>query len=482
MRLIRMFHKHLPVPAATFFHRLKQRDAWRLVTTLAVAALFSACGTLPNVNAALHTNPRYLVEPSFVGPHGAVTDEQAEEIIYRLNEHQKVPTDLLGRHLALEQAVSDVPLVLGNKVTLLENAGATYDAMLKAIHGATDNINIQMYIFSDGKIGKMFADALIERQRHGIQVNVMYDSLGSFGTAASFFDQMRQAGIAVLQYRPLNPFEVTLQWSFGHRNHRKMLVVDGRTAFTGGINVSEVYASGLHSSAAKVDLSSWRDTDIEIEGPVVAEFQKLFINEWIYQKGPALSTRNYFPQPQQAGNQIVRVISSIPQRFSLIYVVLISAIRNSQNNIYITDAYFAPGRQFRHALAKASREGVDVRLLLPSESDAPFIISAQRSQYEDLLDSGVKIYEWKGKMLHAKTATIDGVWSTVGTSNLDWWSIARDNELNAIILSHSFGDQMNLMFMNDLENSSQIELDQWKQRGFIERLREFGAWSISPML
>jgi len=464
------------------FRGLNRRHILSLAASICVVAMFSACGTIPNVSAALHTNPRYLVEPSFVGPHGAVTEEQAQEILYRLNQNQKVPTDLLDRHLAVEQVVTDVPLVLGNKVTLLENAGTTYDAMLEAIRGATNNINIQMYIFSDGKIGKMFADALIERQRHGVQVNVMYDSLGSFSTAAAFFDQMRQTGIAVLEYRPLNPFEVTLQWSFSHRNHRKMLVVDGRIAFTGGINIDEVYASGLHSSGAKVNLSSWRDTDIEIEGPVVAEFQKIFINEWVYQKGPTLNPRNYFPKPEQAGNQIVRVISSIPERFSLIYVVLISAIRNSQNNIYITDAYFAPGRQFLHALAKASREGVDVRLLLPSESDAPFIISAQRSQYEDLLKSGVKIYEWRGKMLHAKTATIDGVWSTVGTSNLDWWSIARDNELNAIILSHSFGDQMNLMFMNDIENATQIDLEQWKQRGFVERLEEFGAWSIAPLL
>jgi cardiolipin synthase len=165
-----------------------------------------------------------------------------------------------------------------------------------------------------------------------------------------------------------------------------------------------------------------------------------------------------------------------------IYVTLISAIINSETNAYITDAYFAPDRQMLHALEQGARRGVDVRLLLPSQSDEPLIVSAARSHYEALLKAGVKIYEWQGAMLHAKTATIDGVWSTVGTSNLDWWSIARDNEVNTVVLSHSFGDEMDLMFRNEMENSRQIELDQWKHRPLRERLDETVARMIEPLL
>ncbi len=176
------------------------------------------------------------------------------------------------------------------------------------------------------------------------------------------------------------------------------------------------------------------------------------------------------------------MIGSVPERFSLIYVTLISAIVNSETNVYITDAYFAPDRQMLHALEQAAARGVDVRLLLPSQSDVPLIVSASRSHYEALLKSGVKIYEWQGEMLHAKTATIDGVWSTVGTSNLDWWSIARDNELNAIILSHSFGDEMDLMFRNDMKNSKEIEPDQWRHRPLQERFDETIARLLEPML
>jgi len=382
--------------------------------------------------------------------------------------HQKTPTDLLERYLAFEQALSDVPLVVGNKETLLKNATATYGAMLAAIRAAKDTINIEMYIFSDGPIGQMFADALLERRSHGVQVNLAFDSLGSL-ESTSFLDNLRQSGIAVLQYRPVDPFSARFPWTLNHRNHRKMLVVDGHVAFTGRINISEVYASGLGSSQQQSGPPEyWRDTDIELEGPVVAEVQSLFITEWNYQKGPTLGSRNYFPELKRQGNEIVLVVGSVPQQFSLIYVTLISAIANSESNVYITDAYFAPDHQMLHALEHAAQRGVDVRLLLPSQSDAPLIVSAERSHYQALLESGVKIYEWQGNMLHAKTATIDGVWSTVGTSNLDWWSIARDNEINAIVLSHSFGDQMNLMFKSDLENSSEIVPNQWEHRGLLD--------------
>jgi len=341
-----------------------------------------------------------------------------------------------------------------------------------------------MFIISDGQIGHMIADALIERARHGVKVNLMYDSLGSLHTPAGFFENLRSNGIAVVDFNPLSPFE-SKHWSLQkltHRTHRKLLIIDGRTAFTGGINISEVYASGLRGSEQNTPPTSWRDTDIEVDGPAAAEFQKVFISDWYHESGLLLDPHQYFPKVPAEGKQIVRVIGSVPREFPLIYVDLISAVANSETNVYITDAYFASDYQMRRALKDAARRGVDVRLLLPSHSDEPFIVSAQRSHYRGLLKAGVKIYEWSGEMLHAKTATIDGVWSTVGTSNLDWWSIARDNEVNAVILGHHFGDEMNLMFKNDLEDSENIELARWKERSLVERLREVFAELIEPLL
>jgi cardiolipin synthase A/B len=444
----------------------------------------SGCGTVPNAGALIRDKVLYFEQTRFIGAHGPLTREQGQEIIARLQSHQELPTDILERQLAFEQAISQVPLVLGNKVILLENGTTTYNAMLAAIRSATSSINIEMYIFSDGKIGNMFADALIERQLHGVQVNVIYDGVGSLETPKSFFDRMRASGVAVLEFNPLNPFVARHSWfrSLRYRDHRKMLIVDGHIAFTGGINISEVYASGIRPSGPATPPEYWRDTDVEIEGPAVAEFQKLFIGDWYRQSGLPLEPRVYFPPLERQGNQIVRVIGSIPEQLSLIYIDLISAIVNSEADIYITDAYFAPDDQMLRALKHAARRGVDVRLLLPNHSDEPFIVSASRSHYTGLLKSGVRIYEWDGKMLHAKTATIDGIWSTVGTSNLDWWSIARDKEVNAIVLSHGFADEMNLMFSNDLESSHQILLPQWRQRGWMERFHEFFARLIQPVL
>ncbi|HKV56294.1 MAG TPA: cardiolipin synthase [Candidatus Binataceae bacterium] len=463
--------------------RANRRSRFGIVLALVALALTaSGCGTIPNARELIHTRFLYFEKPRFVGPYGPVPQERSEEIIARIKSHQETPTDILERQMAFEQAVSNVPLVLGNKVTLLENGSATYDAMLAAIRGATSSINLEMYIISDGPIGEKFADALIERRQHGVRVHVIYDSLGSIATPASFFDRMRANGIGVVQFNPINPLSARLHWSPSHRDHRKMLIVDGRIAFTGGINISEVYASGIRSGERKQSAPYWRDTDVEIEGPAVAEFQRLFIDDWRREGGLPLDRSIYFPPPQQGGKHIVRVVGSVPEQFSLIYVDLISAVVNSETDVYITDAYFAPDRQMLRVLKHAARRGVDVRLLLPSQSDEPFIVSASRSHYAGLLKSGVKIYEWRGEMLHAKTATIDGVWSTVGTSNLDWWSIARNNEINAIILSHEFGGEMDTMFKNDIEVSQPIELAQWRRRPWRERLHEFFARMIEPLL
>jgi cardiolipin synthase len=474
------------IAIAFFANPARTRGPVRIVILMLglISVSVSGCGTIPDAGQLIQMEVLHLEHPRFIGPHGALTRVQAQRIIARIQSHQETPTDILERHIQFEQVISNVPLVVGNKVTLLKNAGVTYEAMVTAIHGAHDNINLEMYIISDGQIGHMITDALIERAHHGVKVNLMYDSLGSLHTPASFFDHLRSNGIAVVEFNPLNPFEAK-HWSFQmltHRTHRKLLIIDGRTAFTGGINISEVYASGLRGSEQSTPPANWRDTDIEVDGPAVAEFQKVFTSDWYREGGIPLDPHRYFPRVPAEGKQIVRVIGSVPQEFPLIYVDLISAVVNSETNVYITDAYFAPDHQLRRALRDAARRGVDVRLLLPSQSDEPFIVPAQRSHYRGLLKAGVKIYEWKGKMLHAKTASIDGVWSTVGTSNLDWWSIARDNEVNAIILGHEFGDEMNLMFKNDLEDSEIIELARWKERSLVERLRETFAELIEPLL
>jgi cardiolipin synthase len=351
--------------------------------------------------------------------------------------------------------------------------------MFAAIGKARDHINLESYIIEDDEIGRQFANLLIQQQGRGVQVNVVYDSVGGLSTPKAFFERLTQSGIAVLEFNPVNPLAAKKPWLINNRDHRKLLVVDGRTAFTGGINISSVYASGSIArrtgKVAENDVA-WRDTDLQIEGPVVAELQKLFMQTWEKQRGPTLAPKEYFPLLKAEGQDIVRAIGSTPDDpYSLIYLTLISAIGNAEKQVYLTIAYFVPDPQLLKALMDAAGRGIDVKLILPSRSDSAVVYHAGRSHYSTLLKGGVKIYERGGTLLHSKTALIDGVWSTVGSSNLDWRSFLDNDEVNAVILGREFGGQMQAMFAQDLAASEQITLERWQHRPLAFRFKEWMA-------
>ena len=481
-----IFRDHLNRQGRNQRSALRAHQGIKLGLLLSLTAICtgSACGTIPNARALIHSSRLYTESPQFEAARGPLSTTQGKEIIGRL-ERQAGKTDILARHLAFEQAISGSPLIVGNRVTLLKDSSTTYPAMLDAIRGARNNINLETFIFSDDSVGRAFASALIAKRRQGVQVNIIYDSFGSYSTAESLFDSLRANGVRLVAFNPIDPWNARVRWSPDHRDHRKLLVVDGRTAFTGGINISSHRFRAFGVSRAEDrngGPSDWRDTDVEIQGPSVAAFQRLFVTAWSSQHGLPFDSGGYFPVLHNQGNDIVRVLGSVPEQFSVIYVTLISAINNAEKNVYITNAYFAPDAEMLDTLEAAAQRGVDVRLLVPGRTNEPLIGPATRSRYSDLLRAGVRIYEWRGKMLHAKTATIDRVWSTVGSSNLDWWSIARDNEVNAVVLSTGFAERMTLMFRNDIENSEQIDLERWKKRSAMERIDESVARCFQRLL
>jgi cardiolipin synthase len=383
--------------------------------------------------------------------------------------------------MALEQAITDSPLTVGNKVTLLQNGVDTYAAMFAAMRSARDHINLESYIFEDDEIGQQFADLLLAQQGRGIQVNLIYDSVGGVGTPRAFFERLQQAGVAVLEFNPLNPLSARVPWTVNHRDHRKLLIVDGETAFMGGLNISSVYSSGSITGRFRrpkppSDPAEWRDTHLKIEGPVVDEFQKLFLQTWAKQKGTPLAPRNYFPALQSQGQDMVRAIGSTPDEpFSRIYITLLSAIGNAEKEVFLTNAYFVPDPQLLKALIDAAARGVDVRLLLPSHSDSALVFHAGRAFYQTLLAGGVKIFERSGAVLHSKTAVVDGVWSTVGSTNLDWRSFRDNDEINAVVLGRGFAGQMQQMFNKDLAASVEIDLETWNRRSALLRFKEWMA-------
>ncbi len=268
-------------------------------------------------------------------------------------------------------------------------------------------------------------------------------------------------------------------WALNKRDHRKLLIIDGRTAFLGGINISSVYSGGSASQgmrARPADRPAWRDTDLQLEGPVVAELQKLFIATWESQKGEPLAAKNYFPRLESAGREVVRAIGSSPDEpYSLIYATLLSAIGSAETSVRLTNAYFVPDPQLLAALEAAAGRGVDVTLILPSQTDSWLVFHAGRRYYERLLRAGVKIHERRGVILHSKTALVDGVWATVGSTNLDWRSFLHNYELNAVVLGAEFGKQVQAMFDKDLAASDAITLEQWQRRPLDLRVKELLA-------
>jgi len=397
---------------------------------------------------------------------------------------------MLERYGAVIESVSGSPLTNGNKVTLLIDGPATYAAMFKAMENARDHINLETFIIDDDETGRRFSDLLLKKQAEGVQVNLIYDSRGGFRTPAPFFQRLRDAGIQVLAFNPVNPLKARKSWNLAHPDHRKILIVDGKIVFTGGINISSVYSS---SPSGKSGLSGkipgtkapipWRDTDVRIEGPVVAEFQKLFLDTWKTQKGPNLSDRNYFPDLKAEGHALVRAVGSSPGEANrLTFVLYVSAITFSERSLHLTNAYFVPDAETIKALCDAAGRGVDVKIVLPGNTDVSLTLSAGRYHYSDLLKSGVKLYERRDVLLHAKTAVIDNVWSTVGSTNMDFWSFSSNDEVNAVILSKEFAAEMERMFAGDVAKSHEIRLEEWETRPLLPRIQEWFAHQFERWL
>jgi cardiolipin synthase len=434
----------------------------------------NGCASLPNVSKVIDDTPTAPEQRRIVSAKGSLTARQSAAVMERLKRSVD-PTDVLERLTAVVESVSESPLTQGNSVALLADGQATYAAMFQTIHNAKDHINIESYIFEDDETGRTFATLLLQKQAEGVQVNLIYDSLGCMNTPAAFFQRLRDGGIQVVEFNPLNPLKSGKAPDLTHRDHRKIMIADGTVAIIGGVNISKVYSSNpLKRKQSATTPIHWRDTDIRIEGPAVAELQKLFIDTWQQQQGPKLSGRNYFPVVKERGRSLVRVVGSTPGENNRIpFIVYVSAISFAEHSIHLTNSYFVPDTQIVTALTDASARGVDVKIVLPGITDSPLTLHAQRYHYSRLLKSGVKIYEHGTSLLHAKTAVIDGVWSTVGSTNMDSLSLMNNDEVNAVILNREFAVDMEKMFAADLVNSHQITWGEWQKRPLLPRIRDW---------
>jgi len=448
-----------------------------------ILTLGNGCATLPDVTDLIEEAPAAQKPLHIVSSKGPLSAQRSRAIMERL-KHSADQSDMLSRHTAVIETVSESQLTKGNKVTLLADGHATYDAMFKAIRHARHTINLETFLIENDEIGRKFSDLLLQKQASGVQVNLIYDSVGSVETGPAFFRRLKDGGVHLVQFSPINPAKTHWSSRQKHPDHRKLLIIDGRLAITGGINISSNYSispsGGSKGSGAKLP---WRDTDVQVEGPAVGEFQKLFLATWKKQQGPKLTEANYFPTLKEEGNALVRVVGSTPGgKNRITFIVYVSAITFAEHSIHLTNAYFVPDDQIMEAFTDAAKRGVDVKIILPAKTDSTLALHAARYNYSELLKAGVKIYERRKAILHAKTAVIDGVWSTVGSTNLDYLSLLHNDEVNAVVLNREFAVEMEQMFAKDLADSDQIHWKKWKDRPLLQKMNELLAHMFSRSL
>ena len=369
---------------------------------------------------------------------------------------------------------SSAPLTTGNQVKVLVDGPQTYAAIEAAMRDARRYIDLETFIYGDDDIGRRFAALLAEKHREGIEVRVLYDSLGSMDTPRSFFDEMRAQGIEVREFRPMNPIKNPLIWNIQNRDHRKIVVVDGKTGFTGGINIDSTYLSASTSRPGpKRGLKDgWRDTHVRIDGPAVAQLQQLFLQSW-QEAGGDVGREDNTPIPS-AGNTLVTIVGNNSDSDDRsLYGIYLAAFSCASRRLWITHAYFAPNEDLLDAMTDAAQRGVDVRLIVPSFTDSSLVLNATQATYTRLLKSGVKIYELKDALLHAKSVVIDGTVSIVGSSNLDMRSFLHNEEVNAIVIDRDVGQRMEQVFEKDQKAARPVDLARWEQRSTWQRFKEF---------
>jgi cardiolipin synthase len=372
-------------------------------------------------------------------------------------------------------AMADPPPLEGNAVQLLHNGDEIFPAMLTAIRGAKASVNFEAFLFYSDGVGRQFRDALCERARAGVRVRVLLDGIGS-GSEFSDADEtvFRQAGCTFAYYHPTRSWRVD---KMNRRTHRRILVVDGKVGFTGGVGFADKWSGNADSP------DHWRDVQARLEGPIVAKLQGAFQQHWVRATGETISGASEFPPLPSAGKLRTQLIASHSFSVSPISLVQAVAFASAEKTIFITNAYCAPSKNQVKLLTTAAARGVDVRILVPGQhNDQPMTKSAGRGAYGKLLEGGVKIFEYEPAMIHTKTMVVDGLFSVFGSSNFDCRSAQINEELDITVYDEGFGAEMNSVFEQDLRHSKPYLLEEFKKRSAWERFSESIVAPLAPLL
>ncbi len=358
----------------------------------------------------------------------------------------------------------------GNCIRLLKDGVEVFPAMLSAIRQAEHEILLEMYWFADDRLGRRFAEALSERAQAGLKVLIIYDAFGSLKSSAAHWEGLRQAGCQIYEYHPFFPLRLK---RLGLRDHRKLLVIDGRHGFTGGLNLGNQWAPEEEGGGG------WRDDALSIEGPVVGQMREIFLHTW--ERRGRRWFRNH-PSPRPLNRPRLRLLANHFRARRSIRNAYIIAFQEALRSICVSNAYFLPDRLLRRSLINAAKRGVHVRILLPGRSDVRLVQLAGQHLYSRLLKAGVEIYHYTGRNLHSKSAVVDRRWSTLGSFNLDYRSWLYNLEINVAIEDRYIGRQMEARFEEDLGRAEQVKLEPWRCRSWWIKMMEWFAWKLRRWL
>ena len=376
---------------------------------------------------------------------------------------------------ALATSVTGLPIVPGNDVEVFIDANTAYDSMEKAILAAEHHVFMMSYIFRDDDAGLRFRDLLAKKAGQGVEIKLLVDGVGGKELGARFLKPLLDSGAKFATFMPV--FRLRPSWRPNLRNHRKILVVDGQVGFAGGLNIGDEY-QGRRSRFAP-----WRDTHLRIEGPSAIRLQEVFAEDWLFAADEDLADREHFVKVPRCGEHLVQVVDSGPDHeHETIHAVFFTAVTEADRRVYITTPYFVPDTAMLLALKSAAWRGVDVRILVPGKSDLRLVQWAGRSYYKELLQAGVRLYEHRPGMLHAKTMVIDGVWSTIGSANMDRRSFRLNFEVNVLISGGKFAEKMEGIFKDDIEGAHEVTLEALADKKLGPRLVEAISRILSPVL
>ena len=385
-------------------------------------------------------------------------------------------------HLAKYLTSELSPLTMGNSATLLVNGDEKFPELIKALEEAREHIHIEYYIYENDRIGQTIADILIRKVKSGVAVRFIYDDFGSRGIRKNIAKKLRAAGIQAYPFYKIHFLRVANHVNY--RNHRKIVVIDGRKAFVGGINISDRYIN--NSPYPVQNKVFWRDTHLMVEGPGVQYLQYLFVCDWNFCAGmPMENVNQYFPafSDKLPGNKVIQIAASGPDSdsptilYSLLYVIY-----QAQEEILITTPYFIPEESIMDALVMAALGGVTVKLLVPEKGDSKLVELAASSYYEDLLDAGIKLFFYKKGFVHSKTIVVDKLLAIIGTANMDYRSFDLNFEVNAIVFDRELATQLADTFQMDLNDAVEIDKLAWPRRSRYKKFLENSARLVSPLL